>query len=161
AVPAKPYGSWDARGRSDPGGGWRMPRWHPFSYVGPGWIPPRRDASPATLYYDGDCGLWHRAVRFVLAEGTDGRAFRFAPLASESFANAVPAEERAALPDSLVLRTPDARIGVRSAAVRETCARLGGLWRALAIASHVLPERLLDRGYDRIAALRKRLFVKP
>jgi len=26
-VPRRPYGSWDARGRSDPGAGWRMPSW--------------------------------------------------------------------------------------------------------------------------------------
>lgn len=27
-APAAPYGSWDARGRLDPGGGWRRPAWH-------------------------------------------------------------------------------------------------------------------------------------
>lgn len=160
-TPAGPYGSFAARGRSDPGGGWRMPRWHPFFALTPGWLPPRRDAEPATLFYDGDCGLCHRAVRFVLAEDPDGRAFRFAPLASEAFLAALPAAERAALPDSLIVRTPSGRVVVRTAAVREICIRLGGLWRALALASHALPESLLDRGYDQIARTRKRFFARP
>ena len=127
----------------------------------PGWIAPHRDAEPATLFYDGACGLCHRAVRFVLAEDPDGRAFRFAPLASEAFEAALPAAERAALPDSLVVRTPDGRVLVRTAAVREICIRLGGLWRVLALASHALPERLLDRGYDQVARLRTRFFARP
>jgi predicted DCC family thiol-disulfide oxidoreductase YuxK len=133
---------------------------HGFTFD-PAWIAPRRDAEPATLFYDGDCGLCHRAVRFVLAEDPGGRAFRFAPLASEAFEAALPAAERAALPDSLIVRTPDGRVLVRAAAVREICIRLGGLWRALALASHALPERLLDAGYDWIARMRKSLFAPP
>ena len=190
-TPVRPYGSLAARGRPDPGGGWRMPaaiplaarlalaatllwcllRPSPESWpaavfllllsLDPGWLAPRRDAEPATLFYDGDCGLCHRAVRFVLAEDRDGRAFRFAPLASEAFLAALPAPERAALPDSLVVRTSGGRVLVRTAAVREIGTRLGGIWRALALASRGLPERLLDRGYDRIARLRKRIFARP
>ena len=160
-APGQPYGSWEARGRPDPGGGWRMPRWHPFHWLGPGFVPPRRAASPATLFYDGDCGLCHRAVRFVLAEDPEGRAFRFAPLASPAFAAALPAGERAALPDSLVVRTPDGPVLVRTAGVREICDRLGGLWRVLALVSRALPERLLDRGYDAVARARKRIFAPP
>ncbi|HZH02738.1 MAG TPA: DCC1-like thiol-disulfide oxidoreductase family protein [Myxococcaceae bacterium] len=38
------------------------------------------DASDSDiLFYDGGCGLCHRAVRFVLARDPAGR-FRFAPL---------------------------------------------------------------------------------
>jgi predicted DCC family thiol-disulfide oxidoreductase YuxK len=190
-LPGDPYGSLAARGRADPGGGWRLPatvliaarvafvaallacvlRPSPGSVPAavfllllgfdPAWLAPRRGNAPATLFYDGDCGLCHRAVRFVLAEDRDGCAFRFAPLASETFEKALPAAERAALPDSLVVRTPDGRILVRTAAVREICTRLGGLWRALAVASLALPERLLDRGYDGVARIRKRLFARP
>ena len=160
-TPGRPYGAWSARGRPDPGGGWRMPPWHPFAWVGPGWIPPKRDFVPARLFYDGDCGLCHRAVRFVLAEDPDGRSFRFAPLANAAFEEAVPAAERATLPDSLVVRTPEGRTLVRSDAVREIAERLGGLWRVLGLASRAIPTRWLDRAYDRIAALRKRLFARP
>ena len=190
-TPPRPYGSLGAQGRPDPGGGWRMPAGLPWAArlafaaallwwlvrpsadvwpaavfllllsLDPGWLPPRRDSEPATLFYDGACGLCHRAVRFVLAEDRDGRAFRFAPLASPAFLAAVPAAERAALPDSLVVRTPDGRILVRTAAVREICIRLGGLWRVLAAASQAVPERLLDRGYDQVARLRSRIFTRP
>jgi predicted DCC family thiol-disulfide oxidoreductase YuxK len=127
----------------------------------PGWLPPRRDASPATLGYDGECGLCHRAVRFVLAEDRDGRGFRFAPLASHAFHELVPAAQRGSLPDSLVLVTADGRVRTRSAALREVGFRLGGVWRALALASALVPMGLLDRGYDLIAAMRSRMFAKP
>jgi predicted DCC family thiol-disulfide oxidoreductase YuxK len=190
-IPGKPYGSFAARGRADPAGDWRMPPlilltlriatavvWiallrPPFpelsgpavllllASLDPGWLPPRRDASPATLFYDGECGLCHRAVRFVLAEDPDGRAFRFAPLASEAFTRLVPEPERSTLPDSLVVRTPDGRILVRAGAVREIGERLGGLWRALALASRAVPTGLLDRGYDQIARMRSRFFARP
>jgi predicted DCC family thiol-disulfide oxidoreductase YuxK len=100
-------------------------------------------------------------VRFVLAEDGAGRAFRFAPLTSEAFERSLSPSERAALPDSLVLALPDGRVLVRSAAVREIGARLGGLWRVLAQASRLLPARSLDALYDAIARRRARLFAKP
>jgi predicted DCC family thiol-disulfide oxidoreductase YuxK len=236
-VPAKPYGSFAARGRIDPRGDWSMPpgivlaAWlvlcfaHAIDgtvrlmgspsrgsrvlgvahYVFPGfyfaslrpwvwlallgvqlllpllgasdlalgvvllhgltfdprWVPPRRDASPATLFYDGACGLCHRAVRFVLAEDLDGRGFRYAPLASDAFRRLVSPAERAALPDSLVLVTPDGRVRSRSAALRETGSRLGGVWRVLAWAAGIVPVGLLDLGYDWIARMRSRMFARP
>jgi predicted DCC family thiol-disulfide oxidoreductase YuxK len=222
-IPGRPYGSLDARGRPDPGGGWRMPdlvhlagwivlvasyAWdgytafatrgtitlglfaaplalvsrarpwlwlallassdpslgrvllHAFTFD-PAWLKPLRDAEPARLFYDGACGLCHAAVRFVLAEDPEGRAFRFAPLEAESFAAAVPSDVRATLPDSLVLLRPDGKLLLRAAAVREICARLGGIWRALGIASHAVPLALLDRAYDVVARVRKRVFAKP
>src|SRR2546422_4747254 len=42
----------------------------------PGWIRPRGAPAPERLFYDGSCGLCHRAVRFVLAEDRTGNAFR-------------------------------------------------------------------------------------
>jgi predicted DCC family thiol-disulfide oxidoreductase YuxK len=127
----------------------------------PAWLGPRRDASPATLFYDGGCGLCHRAVRFVIAEDRDGRGFRYAPLGSEAFVRVIPPAERAALPDSLVLVTPDGRIRSRSAALREIGFRLGGLWRALAWGGGLVPAGLLDRGYDWIARVRSGMFARP
>ena len=34
AIPKTPYGAWDARGRTDPGGGWKLPR----SYFSAAWL---------------------------------------------------------------------------------------------------------------------------
>jgi predicted DCC family thiol-disulfide oxidoreductase YuxK len=222
-VPGRPYGSWAARGRADPGGGWRLPAWifigawialaagHAFrawialyepssSPLGraalaldlafaplallararpwlwlaslltsasaplallhllaldPRWVKPRRGPAPARLYYDGDCGLCHRVVRFVLAEDSTGAAFRYAPLAR------LPAEVAARLPDSLVVELPDGTLLVRARAVREVGERLGGLWRALAIASRAIPTAWLDPIYDGVARVRGRLFARP
>jgi predicted DCC family thiol-disulfide oxidoreductase YuxK len=127
----------------------------------PAWVAPRRDTRPALLFYDGGCGLCHRAVRFVLAEDRDGLGFRFAPLAGAAFERAVPPALRAALPDSLVLVTPAGLILVRAEAAREVGRRLGGLWRVLALISRALPTPWLDRAYDGIARVRHRLFARP
>lgn len=124
-------------------------------------------AGPARLFYDGDCGLCHRSVRFILSEerGTpEALRLRFAPLESRTF------EQRLAtrgdlsidsLPDSIVVELEDGSILVRSAAACEIASRLGGLWLGLARASAWLPRRLLDRGYDGIAFIRKHLFARP
>ena len=74
-------------------------------------------ADHSTVFYDGGCGLCHRAVRFALAHDADGSRFRFASLQSEGFRRRVPAAARAGLPDSIVTLTPDGTLLVRSAAV--------------------------------------------
>jgi predicted DCC family thiol-disulfide oxidoreductase YuxK len=115
----------------------------------------------ATIFYDGDCGLCHRAVRIVLAADPEGRAFRFAPLGGETFRALVPEATRAQLPDSIVLREPDGTLHVRTAALRAIARRLGGRWKIAAALTGVLPSRLLDAGYDGVARVRHRLFAKP
>lgn len=115
----------------------------------------------ATLFYDGGCGLCHRAVRFVLARDRDGRAFRFAPLHGETFAALVSPAARAALPDSLVLREPDGTLRARSDALRAIGRRLGGPWGVLAALAGLVPASLLDAGYDALARVRHRWFAPP
>ena len=190
ATPGRPYGSWGARNRADPGAGWWLPArvhwaarvlalvalivvfgklappavlWLPLLLLAfdPGSVPPKREGAPVRLYYDGECGLCHAAVRFVLAEDRDGQGFRFAPLASESFARVAPAELRATLPDSLVLALQDGTLLLRSAAVLEIGERLGGLWRIGARSAGLLPRAWLDRAYDAIARNRKRFVRRP
>lgn len=238
AQPAAPFGSCDARGRIDPGGGWTarralalaawlllavaqataalhalgaaphpavrsfalfqlafgplalVPRLRPWLWLvslvatlalhasgaaptslgmvmlhlftfDPAWIPRRSPGVVETLFYDGACGLCHRAVRFVLAEDPEGRAFRFAPLGSEAFFAQVPEAERARLPDSLVLVTADGRVLTRAGAVRHLQERLGGIWRALALAVRIVPARVQDAAYDTIARIRHRVFARP
>jgi predicted DCC family thiol-disulfide oxidoreductase YuxK len=126
----------------------------------PAWIPPLGFDGPDAIYYDGHCGLCHRSVRLVLAEDVAG-AFRFAPLESAAFEDALPEPERARLPDSLVVRRADGVILVRSRAVRHILLRLGGMWRALAVAAGALPGRVLDRTYDGVARVRRKLFAPP
>lgn len=133
---------------------------HLFTFD-PAWIAPLRDAAPARLFYDGACGLCHRAVRFVLAEDRCGDAVRFSPLQGEAFAAAVPEHVRRELPDSLVLLLADGTLLVRSRAALACAERLGGLWRVLATVGRAVPPALLDRGYDFVARIRTRLFAQP
>jgi predicted DCC family thiol-disulfide oxidoreductase YuxK len=120
------------------------------------------EAAPtrAVLFYDGGCGLCHLSVRALLALDRRGRLL-FAPLEGGTFRELVPEAERAARPDSLVLRTADGRLLVRSAAVLESLRLLGGPARWLAAAARVVPRPLADRLYDRVARARRRLFRPP
>jgi predicted DCC family thiol-disulfide oxidoreductase YuxK len=128
----------------------------------PAWLPPRADEGKDVLFYDGACGLCHRFVRLVLAEDAGGGAtLGFAPLQGSTFASTFSQEERASLPDSLVVRTADGRTLVRSRAVRRVLDRMGGLWRLAAMAGAVIPTGLADTLYDGVARIRSRLFTRP
>jgi len=133
---------------------------HLFTFD-PAWVRPHKAERSELVFYDGHCGLCHRAVRFILAEDRNGDAFRFAPLDSDTFRSALSAAERATLPDSLVVQTTDGTILTRSAAVLHVMWRLGGMWRVLGIAISLVPLTLRDMMYDAIARIRHRLFQAP
>jgi predicted DCC family thiol-disulfide oxidoreductase YuxK len=111
-----------------------------------------------TLFYDGHCGLCHRAVKFVLRHDRDGTLFRFAPLQGPTFEAAVPAGQRATLPDSMVMRTLDGRLLLKSDAWLHIMRRLGGVWKLIAVVCGVIPRPIRDWGYDFVAAVRFRIF---
>lgn len=131
---------------------------HAFTFD-PAWIGPRAAAGKATVFYDGHCGLCHGFVRFVLAEDR-AEKLDFSPLQGELFLSAVPEAERAALPDSVVVRG-GGRFLLRSEAVRDVLSRLGGLWRVLAVIAGLFPRGFLDALYDGIAGIRRKLFRNP
>ena len=112
------------------------------------------------IFYDGYCGMCHRAVRFVLAQDRAG-IFRFAPLDGEAFRAAVPETDRNNLPDSIVVQTSGGKLLVKSSAMLYICERLGGVWRLLSKVARIIPTTLRDALYDRIAGVRYRLFAKP
>jgi predicted DCC family thiol-disulfide oxidoreductase YuxK len=116
--------------------------------------------APDLVFYDGACGLCHRLVRFVLNRDPTGR-FRYAPLGGTTFERLVPPGARDPLPDSVVVRTADGRMLVRSAAIIQIGERLGDPWRTLVAVVGLLPHWLLDAGYDAIARIRSRLFDRP
>lgn len=132
---------------------------HLFTFD-PGWVSALKVQGIEMVFYDGHCGLCHRAVRFILAEDRDG-IFRFAPLDSEAFRAAVPEKNRAGLPDSVIIQRTDGELLTRSSAVLYLMKRLGGIWRILAVAGSVIPAALRDRAYDWIAGTRHRLFAAP
>lgn len=113
------------------------------------------------VFYDGECGLCHRTVRFLLARDPDGSLFRFAPLFGKSFDRMVPADRRAGLADSVVVRTRDGQLLQRAAGVFYLLKRIGGVWRAVGTVGGWLPAALTDGCYDRVAAARKQLFARP
>jgi predicted DCC family thiol-disulfide oxidoreductase YuxK len=133
---------------------------HLFTFD-PAWVPRRSPGAIETLFYDGSCGLCHRAVRFLLAEDPEGAAFRFAPLGGDAFLAQLSEAERTRLPDSLVLLTVDGRVLTRSTAARHLLERLGGIWRALGTVLRAVPTRWQDAVYDGIARIRHRLFARP
>jgi predicted DCC family thiol-disulfide oxidoreductase YuxK len=112
---------------------------------------------PETLFYDGHCALCHRSVKFTVKHDRAG-AFRFAPLQGTTFQSKVPADQRAAMPDSMAVQTSDGRLLLRSDAWLHILRRLGGGWTLLAGLSSVFPRPLRDWVYDFIAAIRFRVF---
>jgi predicted DCC family thiol-disulfide oxidoreductase YuxK len=127
----------------------------------PAWIRPRKAMATEMIFYDSHCGLCHRAVRFVLAEDLAGNSFRFSPLNSERFKSTVDEGPRVSLPHSIVVRTADGSLLVKSAALSHVGKRLGGIWRLLAGCMQIVPESTRDKAYDWVAGIRHRLFRPP
>jgi len=135
---------------------------HVFTFD-PAWIARARqaEAPPERVYYDGTCGLCHGAVRFLLAEDRGGRAFRFAPLEGDTAAQRFSADERARLPDSLVVERADGALLTRSDAVLHIAGGLGGMWRALAWPVRAIPAPLRNAAYDALARVRRVIAPAP
>lgn len=114
--------------------------------------------TPETLFYDGTCGLCHRAVKFVLRRDPAGEFFRFAPLQGSTFEAVIPIAERAGLPDSIVVRTLEGALLARSDAVIHILRRLGGGWNSVGSFVAAIPRTIRDAGYDFIARIRYRIF---
>ncbi len=133
---------------------------HLFTF-NPDWIPPRRAAATERIFYDGNCGLCHRAIRFVLSEDRTGNAFNFAALQGEVFHKTVSDAERVTLADSLVVRTAEGVLLTRSTAVIHLAKRLGGFWRFAGKLGQMIPRALRDSAYDAVARVRHRLFRRP
>lgn len=115
---------------------------------------------PETVFYDGQCGLCHAAVRFVVHR--DRRAaFQFAPLAGETFRRQVPQAARQSLPDTLVVRRAAGDLLIRSTALVHLLRRLGGVWGVVATLVGAVPRPLRDGAYDAVARARRRWFAPP
>ncbi|MBI3249023.1 MAG: DUF393 domain-containing protein [Deltaproteobacteria bacterium] len=114
-----------------------------------------------TIFYDGQCGFCHRAVRFLLARDRGGERFRFAALDSQAFRAAFSEQERQEFPDSLIVLTDDGAVLTRSTATAHLLRRLGGGWRVLGTLLSLTPLRARDALYDSIARMRHHLFASP
>jgi predicted DCC family thiol-disulfide oxidoreductase YuxK len=110
------------------------------------------------IFYDGHCGLCHRAVKFVLRHDHAGNTFRFAPLQGPTFLSRVTSKQIPGLPDSFVVLTREGKLSMRSDASLYVMRRLGGGWKILANILGVIPRRLRDAAYDFVASIRYRVF---
>jgi predicted DCC family thiol-disulfide oxidoreductase YuxK len=119
---------------------------------------PRMAPDAEIVFYDGHCGLCDRAVKFVLKHDRSGRAFRFAPLQGTTYASRVSAEQRARLPNTIVVLTEDGATLTRSDAFVHIFRKLGGGWRTLAGVLVMIPRPLRDLIYDFVARIRYRIF---
>ena len=113
------------------------------------------------LYYDGQCGLCHRGVKFVLKHDRSGTAFRFAPLQGVTFQARVSVDQRGALPDTMAVQTATGSLLIRSDAFVHILRRLGGGWKILAMALAIIPRPLRDLAYNFVARTRHRVFRRP
>lgn len=117
------------------------------------------DESKPVLIYDGECGLCHGLVRWVLRR--DGGE-RFLLAAVQSPAGSALARRCGIDParaDSMILWS-EGRGHLRSDAVFEVLRILGGGWKALRIFRH-LPRGLRDGFYNLVARSRQRFFKSP
>lgn len=132
---------------------------HLFTFD-PAWIRPRMAKSKDLVFFDGQCGLCHGAIRFLLAEDrADGGSFRFAPLEGDTAKDALKSVTN--LPDSIVVQRADGSVLTRSTAVLYLMQRLGGAWHVLAFFGGFIPRSLRDLVYDGVARVRRHLFAKP
>ena len=142
-----------------------------FFTFDPAWVAPRlserrKEGGHTFVFYDGTCGLCHRTIRFLLAEDAAGLRFRFAPLDSELFRSACAQSESGfegseSIPDSVLVQPPGEAMLTRAEGALEIGQQLGGVWRLLAIVAGWIPLGILNAGYDFIARIRYRLFIRP
>ncbi len=105
------------------------------------------ELAPGTLdrvWYDGQCGLCHGAVRWLIAEDADGSRFRFAPLAEEA--------------RSMRIECADGRWLEGSAAPLHCMRRLGGGWRLIGEILRWVPPPVRDGAYFLVARVRYAFF---
>jgi predicted DCC family thiol-disulfide oxidoreductase YuxK len=119
------------------------------------------EGSQTLLFYDGHCGLCHRAVKFALRHDPDGSRFRFAPLQGTTFRSELSPQAIEGITDSIAVLGVDGSLLQESDAVLVLLKEIGGGWRALGSLLSVVPRFLRDLLYRCIAGTRYHLFDRP
>lgn len=116
------------------------------------------------LFYDGDCGLCSRSVRFLLKRDR-ADALKFAPLQGETARKYLPTALREQLSTVIYYRpgasseTGGQRL-LRSEAVLCALIDSGSVWRWPARALRLFPQTWRDAAYEWVARNRHRFFPK-
>ena len=109
-----------------------------------------------TVFYDGQCGLCHRSVQFLLKRDPKGLLFRYATLQGETAESMLPPKE--SRPDSVAILTPERQLFVRGDAAIHIGRALGFPWSLLSATFALLPRVIRDGLYTFIAKRRYALF---
>ena len=120
-----------------------------------------REMDHHLIFFDGQCGLCHRAVRFAARADRAGRLFRFAPLSGETFKVRLANRFQEGVPNSVILLTKDGDVFIRSSAVAGILKELSGGWRLLGGLLELIPSAVRDWGYGVIARHRHRVVRSP
>jgi predicted DCC family thiol-disulfide oxidoreductase YuxK len=124
----------------------------------PGWIAPDRRAAPIVCFFDGECGMCHGFVRFLIQEGVADGSVRVAPQSGTLFQRLRPTQ----MPDSIAVFEPASQTWLwKSRAVAAILVRLGGIWRPLGSIVRFVPVALADWAYDWVAQRRRLWFPQP
>lgn len=107
------------------------------------------------IFYDGNCGLCSRSVRWLHFVDEENR-FLFAPLEGQTFRQ-YSLTHRAEHDSFLLLRLADQQVFSKSRAWIVILQDLGYCGKFLAGLLSLMPQYLLDAGYNLIAKNRRRL----
>jgi predicted DCC family thiol-disulfide oxidoreductase YuxK len=109
--------------------------------AGQGAVADNEPVIPATVVYDGECGLCRGGIAWIRGRAVPG-ALEFLPCQSDERRARLPRIEEARCMEAIHLVLPDGRILAAAAAIPEILRRLRG-WRWLAAVFHVPGARWL------------------
>lgn len=114
------------------------------------------------LLYDGTCGFCARSLQFVLQHERPNATLRFARLEGPLGLALRARHPELVTVDSLIWYEPATtqkpeRLLWQSRGALRVARYLGGIWRVLASLGMLVPQRVLDAGYDWIARHRHQL----
>jgi predicted DCC family thiol-disulfide oxidoreductase YuxK len=111
-----------------------------------------------TVFFDGNCGLCHRTVQFLVQRDPLGVRFRYAPLQGETAARQLASLDDP--PDSVVVCTEDGQILAQGDAAIHIGHALGGGWVLVSVLFSILPRLVRNWLYDWVAKHRYGWFGK-
>ncbi|MCW5767804.1 MAG: DUF393 domain-containing protein [Phycisphaeraceae bacterium] len=114
------------------------------------------DSGPI-LFYDGDCGLCNRSVRWVIRRDRGG-SIRYAPLQGETYRD-LPAVGKPQDLSSMVYLDRGV-LSTRSDAALRVLGTLGGGWAVFGAALRAIPRPIRDWVYLWVAKRRRRVALR-
>jgi predicted DCC family thiol-disulfide oxidoreductase YuxK len=115
-----------------------------------------QSTTPQILFYDGECGLCSRSVRFLMHRDRQRRLY-FAPLQGTTARTLIPMGFRQ-LPSTVIYRRADGVLSYRSDAICWALIDIESRWSWFARMLLLLPRGFRDSVYNWIARNRHRFF---